>query len=417
MQLQTILNRVERNKSFVYGTPRWSGNVLRPTLEVPIRPRANGRPVCSGCGKRRPGYDRLPLRRFDYVPLWQIAVVFVYAMRRVDCPRCGVVVEQVPWATGKSRLTTSYQWFLAGWARRLSWKEVATVFHTSWEHVRDSVRHAVRWGLVHRDLAGVEAIGVDEIQWQRGHHYLTLIYQIDAGCRRLLWIGRERTEASLRGGLDLLGEEFCSGLRFVCSDLWQPYLKVLAEQAGSAIHVLDRFHIMKQLGKAIDDIRAAEAKRLRSDGFEPLLTHSRWCLLKRPENLTDRQTVKLDELLKYNLQSVRAYLHREDFQRFWEYRLPVWAGWFLDEWCSRVMRSRLEPMKKVARSLRSHRELLLNWFRAKGTISAGIVEGFNNKAKLTMRKSYGFREYETIELALYHQLGNLPQPELAHRFC
>jgi transposase len=417
MQLQTILNRVERHKSFVYGTPRWGDNVLRPTLEVPIRPRANGRPVCSGCGKCRPGYDRLAPRRFEYVPLWQIAVVFVYALRRVDCPRCGVVVEQVPWASGKSRLTTSYQWFLAGWARRLSWKEVATVFHTTWEHVRDSVRHAVRWGLVHRDLSGVEAIGVDEIQWQRGHHYLTLVYQIDAGCRRLLWIGRERTEACLRGGLDLLGETFCSGLRFVCSDLWQPYLKVLAEQAGDAIHVLDRFHIMKQLGKAIDDIRAAEAKRLRHDGYEPLLTHSRWCLLKRPENLTDRQTVKLDELLKYNLQSVRAYLHREDFQRFWEYQSPAWAGRFLDEWCSRVMRSRLEPMKKVARSLRSHRELLLNWFRAKGTISTGIVEGFNNKAKLTMRKSYGFREYETIELALYHQLGNLPQPELAHRFC
>jgi transposase len=417
MQLTTILNRVEPNKSFVYGTPRWSDNVLRPTLEVPIRPRANGRPICSGCGKRRPGYDRLKPRRFEYVPLWQIAVVFVYALRRVDCPRCGVVVEQVPWGTGKSRLTTSYQWFLAGWARRLSWQEVATVFHTTWEHVRDSVRHAVRWGLVHRDLTDAQAIGVDEIQWQRGHRYLTLVYQIDAGCRRLLWIGRERTEASLRSGLDLLGDPFCSGLRFVCSDLWQPYLKVLSEQAGGAIHVLDRFHIMKQLGKAIDDVRAAETKRLRQDGYEPLLTHSRWCLLKRPENLTDRQTVKLDELLKYNLQSVRAYLHREDFQRFWEYQSPAWAGRFLDEWCSRVMRSRLQPLKKVARSLRKNRELLLNWFRAKGTISAGIVEGFNNKAKLTMRKSYGFREYETIELALYHQLGNLPQPELTHRFC
>jgi transposase len=417
MQLQTILNRVERNQSFVYGTPRWDKNAPRPTLEVPIRPRANGRPVCSGCGKRRPGYDRLAPRRFEYVPLWQIAVVFVYAMRRVDCPRCGVIVEQVPWATGKSHLTTSYQWFLATWARRLSWKEVAGVFHTSWEHVRDSVKHAVWWGLANRDLTDARAIGVDEIQWQRGHHYLTLVYQIDAGCRRLLWIGRERTEASLRNGLDLLGDTFCAGLQFVCSDLWQPYLKVLAQQAGEAIHVLDRFHIMKQLGKAIDDIRAAEVKRLQRDGYEPLLTHSRWCLLKRPENLTDRQTVKLDELLKYNLQSVRAYLHREDFQRFWGYQSPAWAGRFLDEWCARVTRSRLEPLKKVARSLRSHRELLLNWFRAKGTISSGIVEGFNNKAKLTMRKSYGFREYETIELALYHQLGNLPQPELAHRFC
>src|SRR6185312_4935161 len=165
------------------------------------------------------------------------------------------------------------------------------------------------------------------------------------------------------------------------------------------------------------DVRAAEAKRLRHDGYEPLLKHSRWCLLKRPENLTNRQTVKLSELLKYNLQSVRAYLHREDFQRFWDYSSPGWAGRFLDEWTARVMRTRLEPLKKVARSLRTHRELLMNWFRAQGTISAGTVEGFNNKAKLTMRKSYGFRMYETIELALYHQLGALPQPEFTHEFC
>lgn len=416
MQLKTILNRVERHKSFVYGEPRWADDA-RSAIEVPIEPRANGRPVCSGCGKRRPGYDRLKPRRFEFVPLWQIAVVFVYALRRVDCPSCGVVAERVPWSTGKSRLTTTYQWFLAGWARRLSWKEVAAVFHTTWEHVRDSVRQAVAWGLVHRDLSGTTAIGVDEIQWRRGHHYLTLVYQIDAGCRRLLWIGRERTEDCLRRGLELLGENFCSGLQFVCSDLWQPYLKVLAEQAGTAIHVLDRFHIMKQLGEAIDDVRAGEARRMKQDGYEPVLKHSRWCLLKRPENLTDHQTVKLAELLRYNLQSVRAYLHREDFQRFWEYQSPAWAGKFLDEWSTRVMRSRLEPLKKVARSLRKHRPLLLNWFRAKGTISAGIVEGFNNKAKLTMRKSYGFREYETIELALYHQLGNLPHPEFTHEFC
>jgi transposase len=186
MQLTTILNRVQRNKSFVYGTPRWDDQAVQPTLEVPIRARTNGKPVCSGCGQRRSGYDRLKPRRFDFVPLWQIAVVFVYAMRRVNCPRCGIKVEEVPWSRGKSRLTTSYQWFLAGWARRLSWKEVAEVFHATWENVRDSVRYAVHWGVVHRDLSGVSAIGIDEIQWRRGHHYLTLVYQIDEGCRRLL---------------------------------------------------------------------------------------------------------------------------------------------------------------------------------------------------------------------------------------
>jgi transposase len=164
-------------------------------------------------------------------------------------------------------------------------------------------------------------------------------------------------------------------------------------------------------------VRAAEAKRLARDGYEPVLKHSRWCLLKRPENLTDKQTVKIKEILQYNLQSVRAYLHREDFQRFWEYGSPGWAVRFLEEWCTRVMRSKIAPMKKVARTLRKHQPLILNWFKAKGTISAAVVEGLNNKVKLTMRKAYGFRTQKAIELALYHNLGALPEPEFTHEFC
>lgn len=417
MHQKTILNRVERNKSFVYGKAKWVEAGDRRALEVQIRARANSRPRCSGCGQPGPGYDRQAPRRFEFVPLWQIAVYFVYAMRRVDCPRCGVRVEQVPWSEGKSSLTTSYRWFLAGWARRLSWKQVAQAFHTTWEHVRDAVDYAVRWGLVHRDENGVQALGVDEIQWQRGHKYLTLVYQIDAGCKRLLWIGQQRRAESLRRFFDLLGDTLRPTLRYVCSDMWRPYLDVIAEQAKGAIHILDRFHIMAQMNKAIDEVRAGEARRLKADGYEPVLKHSRWCLLKRPENRTHQQTVKLKELLKYNLQAVRAYLQREDFQRFWEYQSPAWAGKFLDEWSTRVMRSKLEPMKKVAGTLRNHRALILNWFAAKGAISSGVVEGMNNKVKLTTRKAYGFRTFEAVQLALYHNLGALSEPEFTHRFC
>jgi transposase len=173
--------------------------------------------------------------------------------------------------------------------------------------------------------------------------------------------------------------------------MWPAYLKVIAKKAAQAVHVLDRFHIMQKMNKAIDEVRAAETKQMKADGYEPILKHSRWCLLKRPENLTAKQAVKLSELLKYNLQSVRSHLMREDFQRFWEYASAGWAGKFLDQWCTRTMRSKLEPMKKVARTLRNHRELILNWFRAKGEISAGTVEGLNTNVKLTTRKAYGFR--------------------------
>ena len=417
MQLKTILNRVEYFKSFVYRKAKWVDDAERPTIEVQIEARKNGRPICSGCGQVRPGYDRLPPRRFEFVPLWGIGVFFVYAMRRVDCPQCGVKVEKAPWCDGKNQLTTTYRWFLARWAKRLSWQEVACAFRTSWENVFRSVKHAVSWGLIHRQLDGIQAIGVDEIQWQRGHRYLTLVYQIEDGLKRLLWVAEERTEDSLRGFFTMLGDEVCTGIRFVCSDMWKPYLNVIAEQIKQAVHVLDRFHIMKNLGDAIDKVRRGEAKRLERDGYEPLLKNSRWCLLKRPENLTDQQTVKLAELLQYNLQSVRSYQLREDFQRFWEYSTPGWAAKFLQQWCTRTMRSKIEPMKKVARSLREHSDLILNWFRAKGSISSGTVEGLNNKAKLTTRRSYGFRTFEAAQTALYHTLGALPEPESAHEFC
>jgi transposase len=417
VQLKTILNRVQKFKSFVYGRV-WSEEIggVRALL-VEIFPRRNSRPVCSGCGRRGPGYDTLETRLFEFVPLWNIPVFFVYLMRRVDCRRCGVRVESVPWADGKSTLTRAYMQFLAGWARRLSWQEVAVVFRTSWKKVFRSVEWVVTWGLAHRDLSGVTAIGVDEILWRRGHRYLTVVYQIDRHCRRLLWVGQDRTTQTLLSFFREFGEERAAQLRYVCSDMWKPYLNVIAEKAASALHVLDRFHIVQHLNKAIDEVRASEARQMKADGFEPLLKHSRWCLLKRPENRTDTQKVKLADLLRYNLRTVRAFLLKEDFQQFWTYTSPYWAGQFMDAWCRQTMRSRIAPMKKVARMLRGHRELLLNWFRAKKQISAGIVEGFNNKAKVTTRKAYGFRTFRAAEVALYHTLGALPEPECPHRFC
>lgn len=416
MQLQSILNRVERQKGFVYRSVRWADQ-SKQTLLVQVSPHRRSRPICSGCGRKGPGYDRLAERRFEFVPLWAIAVFLVYSMRRVNCPRCGVTVERVPWADGKHRSTYSYRLFLATWAKRLSWKETASIFGTSWDTVYRAIEWVVQWGLAHRKVGEIEAIGIDEVQYRRGHRYLTLVYQIDADCRRLLYIARDRTEASLHGFFSVIPEASIRALRFVCTDMWRPYLNVIAERAEGAVHILDRFHVMKKFGEKLDKVRAEEARQLKQDGYEEVLKHSRWCLLKRPENLTENQTVKLKELLRYNLRSIRAYLMREDFQRFWSYQSATWAGKFLDAWCTRAMRSQIGPMKEMAHTLRNHREYLLNWFRARGQLSNGSVEGMNNKVKLAMRKAYGFKSDEAIEMALYHQLGKLPEPPTAHRFC
>ena len=172
---------------------------------------------------------------------------------------------------------------------------------------------------------------------------------------------------------------------------------------------------MSHMSKAIDEVRANETNELKKKGKDPLLTKSRWCLLKRPENLTENQVDRLKDLLACNLRTVRAYLLKEDFQRFWGYSSPAWAGKFLDAWCTRTMRSKIKPMKKIAKMLRAHRPLLLNWFRAKNTIALGCVEGFNNKAKVVTKRSYGFRTYDGLKISLYHGLGDLSSHKSTRR--
>jgi transposase len=185
------------------------------------------------------------------------------------------------------------------------------------------------------------------------------------------------------------------------------------------LHVLDRFHITRHLNQAVDQVRRAESTRLRTKSKKAAqrLKHMRWSLLRLASRVRGRARQKLNALVASKLATARAWDLKETFSHFWRYKSVTWAGAFLDYWCFRAMRSRLEPMKKVARMLRAHEPLILNWFRAKGEISNGAVEGLNNKIRVVTRRSYGFRTYEDMEIALYHNLGRLPEPESTHRFC
>jgi transposase len=420
LEVKTILNRIQRLVGFVYASIRLrgSGGCLR--IEAHIEAHRGMRGKCATCLKPSPGYDQLPERRWLFVPLWGIIVYFFYRPRRVECSEHGVGVEHIPWSQGKRPVTTAMMGFLARWARRLSWRETARTFQTSWESVYRSVEWFVEWGLAQRVLEAVHSIGIDEIHWgqgKRADQFLTVIYQIDGHCRRLLWVGRRRTKATLERGLKELGPQVLSGLRYICSDMWQPYLTVMAQKAGHALHILDRFHIVQHLNQAVDQVRRAESTRLHGQPLAAKLKKMRWKLLRRGSRVRGQARVKLWGLLESKMATGRAWDLKECFHYFWHYKSATWAGAFLDYWTERAMRSRLEPMKKVARMLRKHEALLLNWFKAKGEVSSGAVEGLNNKIRVVTRRSYGFRTYKAMEIALYHNLGRLPEPETTHRFC
>lgn len=418
MRIRTVLNHCCKFKSFVYQAERWEQRDGKPCVVVDIAPRKNGRPVCSGCDQPGSVYDHQPQPRcFQFVPLWGMAVYFCYVMRRVNCRRCGVKVEAVPWCDGKHPLMKAYQLFLARWARRLSWKEVADVFQTSWNSVFRSVRSVVEFGLAQRDLTGIEAIGVDEVHYQKGQNYLTVVYQLDQGCKRLLYVAKKRTVKSFLGFFRLIGKQAANEIQFICSDMWPAYLKVIRKKAPQALNILDRFHIVSKLNDAVDEVRKAEVKALAKDGYEPLLKNSKYCFLKREENLTEKQEAKLNDLLQYDLKVVRAHLLKESFQAFWEYQSPYWAERYLKLWCTRAMRSKLKPMKKFVKTVRKHQPLMMNWFKAKKAYSSGSVEGLNRKINLVTRKAYGYKSYEVLKIALFHTMGALPEPEMSHRFC
>ncbi len=414
MQVKSILNKITNYKGFVFNDGAWCPE--KTSLVFTITERSNSCGICSGCKKKGSAYDHLKMRLFEFVPLWGVSVSFAYSMRRINCKSCGVTVEEVPWAEGKSQLTKEYAHFLSDWAKRISWSEVAQIYNTSWHTVYRAVATIVIFGLAHRSLDEATAIGIDEVQVQKGHNYVTLVYQLNGDRKRLLYVGEGRRKKVLLYFFFKAGKKWCAKVEFACTDMWKGYLTVVKKKLPNALNVLDRFHIVKKINDAVDSVRRAEVRELLKNNQEDVLTNTKYCFLKNPENLTDKQNLKLKDVLQYKLKSVRAYQLKESFQLFWNYDSPYWAKWYLRKWCARAMRSKLEPIKKFVRTVRNHEELILNYFKAKKQYSSGAVEGLNRRVNLITRRAYGYKSLEVLETALYHTMGYLPEPERTHRF-
>jgi transposase len=380
-------------------------------LMVFLTPDKRFKPICSHCGSKGPGYDTLKVRRWKHVPLWGIPVILVYAPRRVECANCGVKVEAIPWSQGKSPLSLPLSMVLATWAKIVAWKIVGQIFGFHWNTVRKAVKDVVEYGLKHRDLESLLYIGIDEISRKKGHVYHTQVYDLIE--QRLLWSGENRTSESLEAFFDELGKERCENIQAVCCDMWAPYIDVIKSRLPDTLVVFDKFHIVRHLLDAVDQVRKEEANKLKSKDPD-LLKNTRYIWIKNPWNLTQIQKTKLSDLEKLNLKINRAYLLKEAFRRFWDYTYPASAKKYLDKWFWWATHSRLEPMRKFAWMIRRHQDDILNYFKV--LIDNGLVEGLNNKAKVISHRAYGYRSSETFKLALLHGMGKLPEPILTHRF-
>jgi transposase len=268
------------------------------------------------------------------------------------------------------------------------------------------VKRVGEYGPRHRARPPVHVIGIDEVSRRKGQVYITVVYDLER--RMLLWVGDDRTEEAVKPFFTKeMGTRRCHTLRVVCMEMWASYAKLVREYATHAQILFDRFHIVKHLHEAVDEVRRSEMRRL-SLTERVVFKRSRWLPLKSPWNLNADQKDRLSTLVKWHAPIVRAYYLKEPFQIFWDYRQLGWFKAHLEEWLSVAMRSRLEPFKKFVRLLRDHLDGILPWTKLR--LSTGALEGMNNKIKSISHRSFGFRSVTNFMATIYHCCARLPLP-------
>lgn len=375
-------------------------------LVARVEPITSRLPRCGCCGRPvRRTKGRTRLRRWRDLKIRDLPLVITYRPRRVVCPNCGIRVEQVPWADRWSRVTKSLSRAVALLARKADLSTVAEQYAINWKTVASILGRVVQWGLKRRRRRPLRILGVDEVSRKKGHRYLTLVYDLARG--ELVWVGKDRTSETLEAFFDDLGDRRSLNIQAVCLDMWRPYRRVVEDRAPQAVICFDRFHVVRHLNAAVDEVRRSLMRKL-SGPTKFLVKGTRFVLLKNPWTLTPKQKQSLSALVHRNHPLSRAWYLKEDFQRFWDYLREGWAERHLDRWLRWASRSRLEPFKQFARMIREHIDGILAWTRLR--ISNGALEGMNNKVKLVSHRSYGFRNDARYIEAVYHNCARLPLP-------
>ena len=348
---------------------------------------------CSRCGGKCSRYDQLETRRWRHLDFGGWMVHLEAQLWRVDCPRCGVVVEQVSWADPKSRFTRAFEELVAWQAQRCDKTAISAMLRIAWRTVGAIVERVVARRRQPIDWTKVTAIGVDELSFRKGHHYLTLVSDLDSG--RILWSKEGRSSATLEAFFAEIGPEACARIQHAAIDMCEAYAQAIGRLLPNARLVYDRFHVQRLASAAVDEIRRAEWQRLRGTDEGKALKHLRWALLHNPWNATPAQHERLSVLPRQNMRIYRAYLLKEALADIYRRLYTVgFARRRLNEWLAWASRSQLEPFRKAARTIKRCFDGVLAYFVTGYTTSR--AEGLNTKARLATRQAYGFHSADAV---------------------
>ena len=359
--------------------------------------------VCPECGSPCPGYDRRK-RQWRHLDTMQYETLVIAEVPRVKCPDHGVHQISVPWAEDTSRFTALFEALVIDWLHEASFAAVSRQLRLSWDQVAGIQDRAVKRGLARRSLTSPRIIGVDETSFQKRHEYVTSVVDIDAGV--VLHVADGRTQAALDGFYQMLGEAGCTEIEAVAMDMWPAYINSTQEHVPEADKkiVFDKFHIAMHLGDAVDKVRRQEHRALLAQG-DDRLKKSKYLWLTNPANQNRKQKNAFQSLRHSELKVARAWAIKELAMTLWGYVSRGWAERMWKRWYSWAIRSRLEPIKKVARMIKRHWQGVMN--AVTSNITNASSEGMNSKIQWIKRKACGYRNRERFRNAIYFHLGGL----------
>ena len=368
-------------------------------LDLEIDFKTGGRFPCPECGKGDCAVHDTVKKTWRHLNFFQHQAFLHARVARIDCPDCGVRLVNVPWARPGSGFTLLFEAFVMTLVKDMPVAAVARLVGEHDTRLWRVVQHYVDEGVARMDLADLRRVAIDETSAKRGRDYISLFVDIDA--RKAVYVTEGKDAATVARFADHVDEHNsdASRIKEVCIDMSGAYIKGVTDNLTEAEITFDKFHAVKLVNDAVDEVRRAESKH------RPELKYSRYLWLMNERRLSIEQGLSLEALSRMNLKTARAYRIRLAFQEIFSCPSRDWGELVLNSWYSWAIRSRLEPIKKVARTVKQHRDGILRWFDSK--IANGIIEGINSLVQAAKAKARGYRTLRNLMAITYLIAGKI----------
>jgi transposase len=322
-----------------------------------------------------------------------------FEVRRVACRSCGKVKrERLDFLADNPFYTKRFAYFVGRRCRQSSIQDVAKELNLDWHTVKELDKQYMRAQLERTGTPGPKIIGIDEVSIRKRHTYRIVVSDLIRG--RPIWFGgQDRSEASMAEFYRWLGEKKTRGIRLAVMDMWKPFRTATARAAPQAAILFDKFHVLRHLGEALDQVRKSEYARLQGKDRR-FIKGQKYTLLSHRDNLSLEGRQALKTLLAANKRLNTAYLLKESFGQLWSYQRQAWARRFFDNWKAALKWQRLKPYEKFAHMIERHWEGIAAYCRPENKVSLGFVEGLNNKIRVIQRRAYGLRDEEYLRLKI-----------------